>query len=333
MMPSAPRSSRSNPSAPDARRRFTRLLYPLLVTALLMPVAGAAEDDWYPSRFGADDRLGAVNLLGPEVVLAAADLITTGKTYPLGVVTGRATPAYGPRSYDITVLQTSDGTGASIGANRVTGNDDLLRTWMGIGSQIDGLGHLGIGHRYYNGVRAEDFVTTTGLTQFGTHAIPPIVTRGVLLDMTRVLRQSPLPAGTAINREQIEAAADAEGIEIREGDVVLLHTGWQALAETDPETFISGEPGLGVEGAEYLAALGVVAVGADCWGVEAVPFEQADVLFPVHQTLLAKHGVYLLESMNTAELAADRAWEFFFVLGQPRFEGAVQAIINPVAIR
>ncbi len=56
-------------------------------------------------------------------------------------------------------------------------------------------------------------------------------------------------------------------------------------------------------------------------------------MYPVHQVLLARHGVYILENMNTAELAADRAWEFMFVLGQPRFVGAVQVVINPVAIR
>ena len=80
----------------------------------------------------------------------------------------------------------------------------------------------------------------------------------------------------------------------------MLHTGWQALAETEPETFLGGEPGLGVGGAEYLAGLGVVAVGADTWGIEVQPGESETVIFPVHQNLLSKHGVYLLENMNTA---------------------------------
>jgi kynurenine formamidase len=122
-------------------------------------------------------------------------------------------------------------------------------------------------------------------------------------------------------------------VTLEEGDVVLFHTGWLALAGTDPDRFLAGEPGPGAEAAGWLAALGVVAVGADTWGVEVIPGEEEDVLFPVHQTLLARHGVYLLESMRTAELAADRAWTFLFVLGAPRFRGAVQAVVNPVAIR
>ena len=96
---------------------------------------------------------------------------------------------------------------------------------------------------------------------------------------------------------------------------------------------MSGQPGLGVEGAEYLASLGVVAVGSDTWGLEVVPFEDDSMQFPVHPILLAKNGVYILENMNVGPLASDEAWEFLFVLGQARFEGAVQGIINPVAIR
>jgi kynurenine formamidase len=88
-----------------------------------------------------------------------------------------------------------------------------------------------------------------------------------------------------------------------------------------------------VEGAHYLASLGVVAVGADTWAVEAIPFEDPVRPFEVHQTLLAKHGVYILENMVTDALAADGVSEFFFTLGAPRLEGTVQAIINPVAIR
>ena len=93
------------------------------------------------------------------------------------------------------------------------------------------------------------------------------------------------------------------------------------------------EPGLGVEGAQYLADLGVVAIGADTWALEVIPFEKEARPFDVHLTLLAKNGVYILENMVTTELAADGVTEFFFTLGAPRLEGAVQAIVNPVAIR
>jgi kynurenine formamidase len=312
----------------SSRRLCTALC---LLLALVATTAHAA--DWYPSKYGADDTIGAANNLSAESVKNAAGLVKLGKTYPLGVPTGPSTPAYPPRWYHITVLQLGASDGATIGSNKATSYDDLLTTFMGVGSQIDGLGHMGVDHVYYNGTKAADFAGPAGLSKFSTHEIPPIVSRGVLLDMTRELGANPVPAGTAFNRREIDAAAKRAGVQIGKGDVVLFHTGWLAMADSDPASFIAQQPGLGLEGARYLAGLGVVAIGADTAALEAIPHEDPETGFPVHAELLAKHGVYILEVMNTSALAADGATEFLFVLGQPRFVGSVQAIINPVAIR
>ena len=284
------------------------------------------------SKYGTDDTLGAINNLSPQKVLQATRLVKHGKTYRLGVTTGSTSPAYPPRSFSMTVLQLDDGTGTPLGTNKATGNDDLMNLWMGIGSQIDGLGHMGENHVYYNATHARDFVTPKGLIKFSIHELPPIVTRGILLDMTKLLEMNPLPKGTAINRSEIERAAKAANVLIESGDVVLLHTGWLDIMDTDPNRFMEGQPGLGLSGARYLAQLGVVAVGADNWALEVIPAEKEGEVFPVHPELLAKNGVYILENMDSRELARDGVTEFLFVLGQPRFEGAVQAVINPVAI-
>ncbi|MFM9865482.1 MAG: cyclase family protein [Micropepsaceae bacterium] len=303
------------------------------VAATLIASAAFAADNWYPSKYGANDTVGAANNLSPAATAAAAKLVKLGKVYALGVITGRDTPAYPPRTYQIVVTQSNDGTGPFLGSNQATANDDILMSYVGIGSQLDGLGHVGIGHRYYNGNHAKDFVAADGLKKLGTENVPPIATRGVLLDMAKLLKTKIVPAGRAFNKAEIEAAEKAAGVTIGKGDVVIFHTGWQSLATTDKKKFMAGEPGVGKEGAALLAARGVVAVGADSWGVEAVPFEVKTEAFPVHQILLAKNGVYILESMNTAALAADGATEFLFVLGQPRLQGSVQAVINPIAIR
>ena len=298
-----------------------------------MVAAAAVAEDWYPSKWGADDTLGAINTLSPEKVIQAARLVKTGKTYRLGVVTGPNTPAYPPRSFSLTVLQLNDGTGTPLGTNKATGNDDLMFMWMGIGSQIDGLGHMGLDHVYYNGNRAQDFVQNTGLTKLSVDKLPPIVTRGVLLDMTDHFGTDMLEAGTAFNSKEIKAQARKQGVTIGKGDVVLFHTGWLNLVGGDNERFMAGQPGLGVDGAEYLASLDVVAIGSDGWALEVLPGEDPALAFPVHPVLLAKHGIYILEVMDTRELDKDKVSEFLFVLGQPRFEGSVQAVINPVAIR
>ena len=292
-----------------------------------------AEGNWYPSKYGADDTLGAMNELSEKKTKLAAQLVKTGKTYALGVETGPTSPAYPPRSYSMTILQLDDGMGTPMGSNKATGNDDLMHIWMGIGSQIDGLGHMGVNHQYYNGHMASDFVTPSGLTKLSIDRLPPVATRGVLLDIAKLMKTDILPAGTAFNRKEIDAAANAAGITIEAGDIVLFHTGWLNVMDTDPQAFMASAPGLGLEGARYLASLGVVAIGADTWALEVLPSEDATMLFPVHPELLAKNGIYILENMDTRALAADNASEFLFVLGTPRFVGAVQAVINPVAVR
>jgi len=305
----------------------------LAVFALCMLPATSQSEDWYPSKYGSEDSLGALNLLSTERVVAASRLVRSGKTYALGVITGRNSPAFGSRAFNLIVIPGGDGSGAGLGSNQATFNDDFLASHLGIGTQIDGLGHLGIDNRYYNGVHQSDFFQPDGLTRFGTHTIPPIVTRGVLLDIAALRGVDVLAEGTAINRAEIDAAAKRQGVELREGDVVLFHTGWQGLAASAPEKFIAGSPGLGMAGAKYLAELGAVAVGADTWALEVLPPEDPEEAFPVHQLLLAKNGVYILENIETAELAADGAHEFMFVASAPRFEGAVQMVVNPVAIR
>ena len=115
--------------------------------------------------------------------------------------------------------------------------------------------------------------------------------------------------------------------------MVLFHTGWtDGMLASKPKEWVSGEPGLTNEGAVFLATKDVMAVGADTWGVEAVPPAKGDKVFYGHVTLLAHHGIYILETMNTGRLAKEGVSEFMFVLGQARLKGAVQMIINPVAM-
>ena len=125
----------------------------------------------------------------------------------------------------------------------------------------------------------------------------------------------------------------AQNVRVTPGDVVVLHTGWLGMIGQDPKAFGEGEPGIDGAGAEYLASLQPCAVGADTWGVEAVPFKDPNVVWQGHQVLLAQNGIHILENLDTAGLVRDGVAEFMFVLGQPRYRGAVQSIINPIAIR
>ena len=138
-----------------------------LIATMLLSTGVFAAESWYPSRFGADDTLGAINNLSAAKVLEAARLIKEGKTYSLGVAVGPDTPAWGSRSYGAVIQRLDAGNGLPPGTNRVTGHDDFLHVWLGMGSQIDGLGHIGIDHVYHNGTPVSDFSTATALIAKG----------------------------------------------------------------------------------------------------------------------------------------------------------------------
>jgi kynurenine formamidase len=286
------------------------------------------------SKFGPDDQIGNVNYITPEKTLAAVKLVTKGKSYRLGIETNKDTPAYGTRTFSITVLQPNQAGGASLGPTKTTYNDDIINGWVGVGSQLDGFGHAGIDNLYFNCNRAADFTMPDGLKKLGIENVPAVATRGVLLDMAGYFGIDIVKEGTAFNRAEIEGAMKRQGIKaIEKGDVVLFYTGWLKLLGKDNKRFISVNPGLGRDGAKYLASLEVAMVGADTSNFEVIPFERGAGLYEVHQILLAFNGIHILENMNTEEMVKDQAWEFLFTLGPPRITGGVQAIVNPIAIR
>ena len=186
---------------------------------------------------------------------------------------------------------------------------------------------------FYNCNKGKDFAALTGLTKLGIHQIPPLIGRGVLINMAKHFGAVALEGGKGFNADDIKAAAQAQGIEIRQGDVILFHTGWtDAKLESAPTEWVSKEPGITNDAAVYLASLNPMAVGADTWGVDAVPPIEGDKVFYAHVTFLKENGIYILETMNTGRLAKEGVTEFLFVLGQARLKGGVQMIINPVAI-
>lgn len=301
---------------------------PIIAAAFVLAGCSEVQSDEAGGSIAEPDPLfGMVGTITPEQVRRGADLVTQGKVYQLGIVTGPQTPAWGDRKFEMQVFDLGE-----FGSNKLTGHDDRVVTHIGIGSQIDGFGHIGLDRVHYGGLTADQIYAEDGLKMHGTHNIPPIATRGVVIDMARQFGKEVLEPLTSYGAADIRAAAKAQGVEIRPGDVVLLHTGWLSRID-EPETFGTRQPGINLDGARYLAQLGVVAIGSDTPGLESDAPTEDGSAFPVHAHLLVEKGIHILENMNTAELVADNASEFFFVLGTPRLEGAVQAIINPVAIR
>jgi kynurenine formamidase len=308
----------------------------LLSVGLLIATIPAFAAECKPSQWGAEDEIGAANHVTPRQVLMAVKLVKKGESHPLGIVVDPKMPAFSPRSMSLQVVQPGQHNGRRLTEDfgwDVVYNDDLAQLWFGTGPQLDGLGHMGEAGGYYNCNKAEDFIDISGLKKLGTEKVPPLIGRGVMLDMTRYFGVATMAAGQAISSADIKAAAKAQGVSIQQGDVVLFHTGWtDGKLESAPQEWVVGEPGLTNEAFAYLASLDPMAVGADTWGIDVVPPVKGDKLFYGHVELLKKKGIYILETMNTGRLAQEQVHEFMFVLGQARIKGTVQMIINPVAM-
>lgn len=315
---------------------WNRILTPALVVGSMCASSLAYAEDCKPSKWGADDEIGAANYVSPERTMAAAKLIKKGISHPLGIVVDPKMPAFPPRSTSLQVIapnQIQGGDNSKAFGYDMTYNDDLAQLWFGTGPQIDGLGHLGEGNVYYNCNKAADFVHITGLKKLSVDKIPPLVARGVLINMAKHYGVETIEGGKAITTDDIKAAMAAQNVTVNEGDVVLFHTGWtDGMLKSKPQEWVSKEPGLDNAAGAYMASLNPMAVGADTWGLDVVPPVKGEKVFYAHVELLKNNGIYILETMNTGRLAKEGVTEFMFVLGQARIKGTVQMIINPVAM-
>jgi kynurenine formamidase len=302
----------------------------LLGLASAAGVTLAQPGNWYPSHWGAMDQRGAANRITPAKVLEAKNLITTGTVYQLGHVYDAAMPMFGTRHFSLKIPQTF----GPMGTNRTMYHDELVSAEIGqVGTQFDGLGHIGVGDLFYNGNDRADFSKPDGLTKLGIENVGALVTRGVLVDVAAFKGVARLEGGYEITLADLRGALERQRTEVRAGDVVLFHTGWGQLWGTDNAAFGANAPGPGLEAAQYLVDREVVVVGADTWSMEVVPNPNPDLQFPVHQLLIPRNGIYIFENLLTDELARDRVYEFAFFFAPLRMKGATGSPGNPVAIR
>ena len=308
----------------------TLLVVVAVLTLLTVGVAVGQQSDWYPSPWGAADQRGAANRLTPRKVLEAKNLITTGQVYELGRVYETGMPLFGNRHYSLRIPY----QGGPFGENQTTAHESIISGELGqVGTQFDGLGHIGVGGIYYNGHSGHDIATPEGLTRLGVEHVGPMVTRGVLIDVAAYKGVEMLEGGYEITRDDLREALDRQGVTITAGDVVLIHTGWGSLWMEDNERFNASEPGIGLEAAEFLIDAEIVMVGSDTWATEVIPNPDLSLQFPVHQQLIPKNGIYNIENLATEVLAADEVYEFAFVYAPLPLKGSAGSPGNPIAIR
>ena len=306
---------------------------------------GQAEQFW-PSRWGSDDQAGASNWITPAKVLQVTRLIRTGQIYEMGRVYEAGMPAFGTRSYSFRILGTPPGgpSGGPLGDNALVFHDDFLSTEIGqVGTQFDGLGHIGIQMgasgdftqmRYYNGWTQAEIGDPNGLRALGMEHVRPIFTRGILIDVAS-LYGGMLDGGHEISLGDVMLALAGQGISeksISPGDAFFFHTGWGSLWMVDNARFMATAPGIGLEVAHWLIANDAVVAGADTWPLEVVPNPDPNLAFPVHQELIAKNGIFIHENLDFSELLANGVYEFVYNFAPIRFRGGTGSPGRPTAI-
>ncbi len=253
---------------------------------------------------------------------AALGLVRTGRMYDLAHVLDEHVPVFPGRHFRQTLVTTAHHqNGGGVGDNRVNWVICVASATEQLGTHLDGLNHLQIGDRTYNGHTVSELAESWGTNRLGAETIPQIVTRGFLVDVSGL----GLGPGDVIGIEHLD------GLEPEPGDAVLFHTGWSRHWD-DPETFLSGEPGPGLELASWLAAHGVALTGCDTWSYGPVPPEDPSRPFEVPQTLNVRHGMFVVECLRTGELAADGVREFALILTHPKLRGASGAWTAPIAL-
>ena len=283
-----------------------------------------------PSVWGAADERGAANLQTAESVLAAARLIRDGMTYELGKVLDGTIPMSPGRTFALNVQRTSGPNGR----NQQGGNEETVFTELGqMGTQFDGLAHQQLGPYLYNCVEAEKVARRGGFTKLGVEKAGSFFARGVLLDIAALKGVDMLPDDYMITVADIEAAMTRQNVEVRKGDAVLIRTGLGRLWTVDNARFIKGEPGIGLEAAEFLVKRNVMMVGSDNWAVEVRPYPDRGLFLPVHGYLLNVNGIYLIENLDLEALARDKANEFAFIVAPLKLRGGTGSSVAPIAVR
>jgi kynurenine formamidase len=237
----------------------------------------------------------------------ALGLVREGRLYDLGRVLDETIPAFPGRFFRQTLVTTAHHDGGHWITEQVVGTQQ-------IGTHLDALSHLQIGDRGYNGYTVAELAGTAGVRRLGVETVPQVVTRGWLVDASGV---------------DVIGVEHLDGISPTPGDAVLFHTGWGEHWD-DPETYLAREPGPGMAVAAWLVEHGVALTGADTWSFGPVPAENRP--FEVPQTLNVEHGVFIVENLDTAALAADGVRQFALVLTHPKLRGATGAWTSPIAL-
>jgi kynurenine formamidase len=288
-------------------------------------------------RWGDEDERGALNLLTPDMIRAAAASVRGGRVYSLGIpIQAEGVPLIDYRGKPMR-LTLQDGTDEGVydwlGCQPGTGaHEDVMIFASHTTSHMDALIHVYEDGKHYNGVPSGAMRALSGATKLGIEKVGGFAARGVLLDMPRCFGDDRwVEPGRNITGDDLSRACASQGVEVGPGDVVLVRTGYLDMWFERQGDVGFEQPGIGVDAARWLAERDVVAVGSDNSAVEAIPFDGNDFL-AVHKALLVRRGIYLMEYLDLSGPAADQSWEGIIAVAPLKVTGATGSPINPIFI-
>jgi kynurenine formamidase len=272
----------------------------------------------------------ALHRIGSEELLGALAGVTDGRLYDLGLELGNAIPQGSPEhmaGFRLSRYRSSTETRAAYGLEFST---ELVIGTPHTSTHIDALCHYASDGRIFGGASVADVHTDFGFTEHGMETVPPIIGRGVLLDVPALLGVPMLEDGLEITVDHLADCAERQGTELRRGDVVLVRTGKLPQFFTDQDAFMSAQPGVGPRGAIWLYERGMAALGTDTPATEPAP--HPDPANTTHVAMLVERGVHLIENLALDELAQDQIYEFAFICLPLRMTGSTGSWVRPVAI-
>jgi kynurenine formamidase len=223
-----------------------------------------------------------------------------------------------------------------LGSNEpnIAWNSDLVIGTVHTGAHIDALSHITCGpdSHWYGPTPADEALGDFGPTKYDATQIPPILTRGVLLDVPAYLGVERLEKQHPITREEFEGTLEKQGTQLRKGDALLVRTGYLGVWPDEEKMQQFSGPGLTLEAAEAAVEAGVIAIAGDTESMEVSPSIDPKHPHPVHQLCLIEAGVYILEMVYCEELSRDRRHEFLFICLPVKITGATGSMVRPVAI-
>jgi kynurenine formamidase len=291
--------------------------------------------NWH--RWGPDDERGAANFAGPEAVQRAASLVRTGRVISLAIEITKDSPVAEGRPTPLHAMLLDGGDYAA--GVRLPGGFQYADDHLALGchgtTHVDALAHAWYDDTLYNGHPASR-IRSYGATRCGIEKLVQLVTRGVLLDLAAAHGVAHLEPGYAITPADLDAACAHAGVSVREGDCVLIRTGWWTVYGADREKYHGPAPGITDAAGRHLAGMGVAGIGADTLALEVVPergrFEGGSRTPVAHRALIRDYGTYLLELLDLEELSTAGAAEFLFVCAPLRIAGGTASPLNPLAI-